>query len=634
MGNNLSDYFKGIEQLIDLARQLEEKARDSDPDNPESDQIKVDVQFRSRPPGGNIPRTGNIPPRRGPATGGTSSDDVGSEEPVVRNRETTKPESNSSPDEGEAAEPKPLSLTEVGGLQDVLAQLREMVEIPLKRPDILDRLGLEPPRGVLMVGPPGTGKTLTARALAEALGVNYIAIVGPEIIGKYYGEAEGRLRQVFQKATKSAPCLIFIDEIDALVPNRSQVEGEVEKRLVAQMLGLMDGFAASKGVIVLAATNRAEAIDPALRRPGRFDREVYFKVPSRDGRREILGIHTRGMPLAEDVNLDNLADLSVGYVGADIKGLCQAAAFAALRRQVPNLASIPQDLKIAQADFETGLKQIQPSVLRSVQIESPDVSWEQIGGLEEAKQTLREAVEGTLTSPELYAKTRARAPHGIILSGPPGTGKTLLAKAVASQAQANFIALSGPELMTKWVGASEQAIRELFARARQAAPCVIFIDELDTLAPARGRNTGDSGVSDRVIGQLLTELDGVRPSQGVLLVAATNRKDSIDAALLRAGRLELHVSVDLPSQSSRRDILSVHNQERPLAADVDLDHWAELTEGWNGADLALLSNQAAISAIRLHRAAARENQELTADSICITQTDFQRAYEELMRQRT
>ncbi len=630
MGNNLSDYFKGLEQLIELARQLEDKGRSQeaeDPDRPESG-LKIDVQLRSRPLGGNIPRVGNIP-RRSPGGSG-AAEDGGSEEPVVRSpAKTPTPSTAASPEAPSAA----LSLSEVGGLQEVLGQLREMVEIPLKRPEILARLGLEPPRGVLMVGPPGTGKTLTARALAEGLKVNYIAIVGPEIIGKYYGEAEGRLRQVFEKAAKSAPCLIFIDEIDALVPNRSQVEGEVEKRLVAQMLGLMDGFAASKGVIVLAATNRPEALDPALRRPGRFDREVYFKVPSREGRLEILAIHTRPMPLAAGVSLEALADATGGYVGADLKGLCQAAAFAALRRQVPDLSHVPSDLQVSQADFERALKQIYPSVLRSVQIESPEVSWEQIGGLEEAKQTLREAVEGVLTSPELYAWARARAPRGVLLSGPPGTGKTLLAKAVASQAQANFIALSGAELVTKWVGASEQAIRELFARARQASPCVIFIDELDTLAPARGRNAGDSGVSDRIMGQLLTELDGVRPAEGVLLIGATNRKDSIDPALLRAGRLELHIRVDLPSLASRREILGVHNQERPLAVDVDLDYWASVSEGWNGADLALLSNQAAIAAIRLHRTAARANLDLRPESICITQADFQRAYEELLRQR-
>jgi transitional endoplasmic reticulum ATPase len=506
-----------------------------------------------------------------------------------------------------------------------------MVEIPLKRPDLLAKLGLDPPRGVLLVGPPGTGKTLTARALAESLGVNYIAIVGPELIGKYYGEAEARLRQLFEKAAKSAPCLVFIDEIDALVPNRATVEGEVEKRLVAQMLGLMDGFVAQKGIVVLAATNRPEALDPALRRPGRFDREVIFKVPDREGRREILAIHTRGMPLAEDVDLDSLADQTLGFVGADLRGLCQAAAYAALRRQVPDLGSpIPKSLTVTAADFQQALQQVKPAVLRSVEIESPQVSWDQIGGLEHAKQILQEAIEGSLLHPELYEQAQAQAPKGILLSGPPGTGKTLLAKAIASQAKANFIAVSGPELLSKWVGSSEQAVRELFARARQCAPCVIFIDEIDTLAPARGSYSGDSGVSDRVLGQLLAELDGIRPSQGVLVVAATNRKASLDPALTRAGRLELHLSVELPDRSGRREILAVHNRKRPLGPDVDLQGWAEQTEGWSGADLALLSNRAAIAAIRRHRATS---ETVDAKTLVIQQEDFCRAFAELQQQR-
>ncbi|MBW4693137.1 MAG: AAA family ATPase [Lyngbya sp. HA4199-MV5] len=521
----------------------------------------------------------------------------------------------------------PVSLKGVGGLSEVLRDLRELVELPLKRPDLLTMLGLEPTSGVLLVGPPGTGKTLTARALAQDLDVNYIAIVGPEIMGKYYGEAEGRLRSLFQKASRSAPCIVFIDEIDSLAPDRSQVEGEVEKRVVAQLLSLMDGFAKTKGVIVLAATNRTDHLDPALRRPGRFDREVQFRVPDRAGRLEILNIMTRTMPLS-GVDLGAIADRSVGMVGADLKALCQKAAYTALRRFVPSSNSpIPATMTVTQADFLHAAKQIKPAVLRSVEIETPNVAWDAIGGLDDLKQTLQEAVEGALLYPELYHHTKAKAPRGILLWGPPGTGKTLLAKAVASQARANFIAVNGPELLSKWVGASEQAVRELFAKARQAAPCVVFIDELDTLAPARGGH-GDTGVSDRVVGQLLTELDGLHECPNVLLVGATNRPEALDLALLRSGRLDLQLKVDLPDEASRLAILQVHNGDRPLAA-VDLAYWATQTEGWNGADLTLLSNQAALEAIRRYRRQGLSN----PGAIQILADDFTAAYARLIEQR-
>jgi transitional endoplasmic reticulum ATPase len=518
----------------------------------------------------------------------------------------------------------------VGGLSEVLRDLRELVELPLKRPDLLSLLGLEPTSGVLLVGPPGTGKTLTARVLAQELDVNYIAIVGPEIIGKYYGEAEARLRSLFEKAARSAPCVIFIDEIDSLAPDRTQVEGEVEKRVVAQLLSLMDGFARTKGVIVLAATNRPDHLDPALRRPGRFDREVQFRVPDRAGRLEILEILTEAMPLDADVDLNVIADLAVGMVGADLKALCQKAAYTTLRRRVPSLdAPLPDTMTVAQADFLQAIKQIKPAVLRSIEIEAPKVSWESIGGLNAIKQTLQESVEGALLYPELYHHTRAKAPRGILLWGPPGTGKTLLAKAVAAQARANFIAVNGPELLSKWVGASEQAVRELFTKARQASPCVVFIDEIDSLAPERGRFQGDSGVSDRVVGQLLTELDGLQDCTDVLLVGATNRPDALDPALLRSGRLDLQLRVDLPDLASRLAILQVHNHDRPLLEEVDLTYWAEQTENWNGADLALLSNQAALEAIRRYRA----NRLSDPSTIQITPDDFEAAYQRLLEQR-
>ena len=615
----MSDLFKGFEQLLEIAKLLEEKA--------EKGELKTDIQINSRPLS-SIPRQGNIPSGMGTSRIRQNPPAPTSSDPDVIVTPPPKDASAAS-SPGEDSEPGDRSLSEIGGLGPVLQELRELVEIPLKRPDLLQRLGLEPTRGVLLVGPPGTGKTLTARALAHSLEVSYIAIVGPEIMGKYYGEAEGRLRSLFEKAAKSAPCLVFIDEIDSLAPDRSKVEGEVEKRLVAQLLGLMDGFAAQDGVIVLAATNRPDHLDPALRRPGRFDREIHFSIPDRDGRLDILRILTRAMPCDESVDLGAIADLAVGFVGADLKALTQKAAYSALRRQVPSLsAPIPEVMTLGQGDFLQAIREVRPSVLRSVAVESPNLTWAEIGGLEEVKQTLQESVEGALLYPDLYARAGAKAPRGILLWGPPGTGKTLLAKAIASQARANFIAVNGPELLSRWVGEAEQAVRELFAKARQAAPCVVFVDELDTLAPARGSNLGDSGVSDRVVGQLLTELDGLHGCPNVLLVGATNRPDALDPALLRAGRLDLQIMVDLPDLASRQAILEVHNCDRPLDG-VALDHWAAQTEGWNGADLALLSNQAALEAIRQHRAQGLSD----PSSLRIQQQHFESAYHVLLLQK-
>lgn len=615
----MSDLFKGFEQLLELAKLLEEKA--------ESGELKTNVQIntgplssipRSRPDIGTS-RIRTNSPKPEPSPNRSEPDNVIIPPPPAGSGDDSD-ESSGSLDN--------VSLKDVGGLADVLRELRELVEIPLKRPDLLKKLGLEPPRGVLLVGPPGTGKTLTARALADELGANYIAIVGPEVMGKYYGEAESRLRSIFEKASKSAPCLVFIDEIDSLAPDRSKVEGEVEKRLVAQLLSLMDGFAKTNGVIVLAATNRPDHLDPALRRPGRFDREVHFRVPDRDGRLEILTILTRDMPL-EDVDLGAIADLCVGLVGADLKAICQKAAYSALRRQVSSLsAPIPDNLTIAHSDFLQAIKEVKPAVLRSVEVESPHIDWADIGGLDTVKQTLQESVEGVLLYPELYEQTKAKAPKGILLWGPPGTGKTLLAKAVASQARANFIAVNGPELLSRWVGAAEQAVRELFTKARQAAPCVVFVDEIDTLAPARGKFVGDSGVSDRVVGQLLTELDGLHACPNVILVGATNRPDALDPALLRAGRLDIQLKVDLPDEDGRLAILTVHNQDRPLR-DVDLAIWAAQTEGWNGADLSLLSNQAALEAIRRYRA----GDQTDPTTIEITNLDFELAHQALVLQK-
>lgn len=595
----MNDLFKGFEDLLELAKRLEEKA--------EKGELKTDIQFRSL---SNIPQRGNIP-KRNPSQP--------SPEVII-----TPPPSGTEGNQETSPSSGNLSLNQIGGLEEVKQELRELVELPLKRPELLAQLGLEPTRGVLLVGPPGTGKTLIARCLAAELGVNYIAITGPEIMGKYYGESEARLRELFDKAARNAPCLIFIDEIDSLAPDRSQVEGEVEKRVVGQLLGLMDGFAVSDSVVVLAATNLPNRLDPALRRPGRFDREIVFRVPRSEERVQILQILSQGMPLESSVDLEAIAARSVGFVGADLKALCQKAAHQALRRQVPTPDTQPTaPLTINADDFDQALSAIKPAVLRSVEVESPQVAWQDIGGLDEIKQLLQESVEGQLLYPELYQKTQAKAPKGILLMGEPGTGKTLLAKAIASQAQANFIAISGPELLSRWVGASEQAVRELFAKARQASPCVIFIDEIDTLAPARGQYSGDSGVGDRVVGQLLTEIDGLSATKNLILIAATNRPEAIDPALLRSGRLDLQLKIDLPDTPSRLAILQVHNQDRPLS-DVDLSHYAQLTQEWSGADLALLSNQAALQAIRRFRTLNQPVSELY-----ITRDDFQQAYTEL-----
>ncbi|MDX1978094.1 MAG: AAA family ATPase [Pseudanabaenaceae cyanobacterium bins.68] len=593
MARNLTNLLQELQNLFDL-EQLTELA-----EKLEQTQVQVSTQVRSGRSLTSIPRRGNIPQ---PPTGF---------QPTV----VTPP-----PD------PKPLAQL-VGGLAPVLEQLRELVEIPLKRPEIFTKLGLEPPKGVLLVGAPGTGKTLTARSLAQTLGVNYLSVVAPELISKYYGEAEAKLRQLFDQAAQSAPCLIFIDEIDALVPSRAQVEGEVEKRLVAQLLGLMDGFTASSGVILLAATNRPEAIDPALRRPGRFDREIYFPIPDPAARQEILRIQTAAMPLAENVDLGAIAAQAHGFVGADLKGLCQSAAFHALKTQVPNLDQVPEQLQITQADFDWALQQTKPASLRSLVVQSPQVEWSAIGGLESVKQELKEAIAGLL-HPELYAHTHAQPVKGILLCGAPGTGKTLLAKAVATAAQANFMAINGAELLSKWVGESELAIRQLFSQARQVAPCVIFLDEIDTLAPARSSQSSE--VSNRVIGQLLTQIDGIGGNEGLIIIAATNRKSAIDPALIRAGRIELHIQLDLPDYQTRCAILAVHNRDRPLDPNLDLANWAKITAGLSGADLAFLSNRAALFAIRRHQASSAAN----IANLCINHADFDQAWQELQANRS
>jgi transitional endoplasmic reticulum ATPase len=498
-----------------------------------------------------------------------------------------------------------ITYEDIGGLHEELQRIREMIELPLKHPELFRHLGIEPPKGVILYGPPGTGKTLIAKAIANETGAHFISINGPEIMSKFYGESEARLREVFQEAEQNAPSIVFIDELDAIAPKRGEVTGEVERRVVSQLLTLMDGLKSRGQVVVIGATNRIEAIDPALRRPGRFDREIRIGVPDRNGRREILLIHTRRMPLAEDVDLDELADITHGFVGADIAALVREAAMNALRRYLPEIdlekevipAEVLEKIKVSREDFANALKTIQPSALREVVLEVPNVKWTDIGGLEAVKQELMEAVEWPLKYPEVFKRLGIRPPRGILLYGPPGTGKTLLAKAVATESQANFISVKGPEVLSKWVGESEKAVREIFRKARETAPCIIFFDELDSIAPRRGFHT-DAGVTDRIVNQLLTEMDGIQSLKGVVVLGATNRPDILDPALLRPGRFDRVLYVPPPDKAARLAIFKIHTREMPLDEDVDLDILASVTEGYTGADIEAVVREAAMLAAR------------------------------------
>jgi len=495
---------------------------------------------------------------------------------------------------------------DIGDLEEAKQKIREIVELPLKHPELFKHLGIEPPKGILLYGPPGTGKTLLAKALANEIGAHFIAINGPEIMSKYYGESEARLREIFKEAEENAPAIIFIDEIDSIAPRREEVTGEVEKRVVAQLLTLMDGLKERGKVIVIGATNRPEALDPALRRPGRFDREIEIPPPDKRARREILAVHTRNMPLDEDVDLDKLAEITHGYTGADLAALVKEAAMAALRRFMregkidlsqPIPAEKLRELKVKMSDFLEALKHIQPTLIREVFVEIPEVRWSDIGGLEDVKQQLREAIEWPMKHPEILEKMGIEPPKGILLFGPPGCGKTLLAKAVATESGANFIAVRGPEILSKWVGESEKAIRQIFRRARQVAPAIIFFDEIDSIAPARGSRF-DSGVTDRIVNQLLTEMDGIEPLRKVVVIGATNRPDIIDPALLRPGRFDRLIYVPPPDFKARLEILKVHTRKMPLAPDVNLEEIAKRTEGYTGADLAAVVREAALIALR------------------------------------
>ena len=498
-----------------------------------------------------------------------------------------------------------VSYEDIGGLKDEVKKVREMIEIPLKRPELFEKLGIAPPKGVLMHGPPGTGKTLLAKAVASESDAHFIAINGPEIMSKYVGGSEENLREYFEEAEENSPSIIFIDELDAIAPKREETNGEVERRTVAQLLTLMDGLKSRGQVVVIGATNRPDSLDPALRRPGRFDREIEIGVPDSEERKEVLEIHTRNMPLADDVDLDKIANTTHGFVGADLESLCKEAAMRVVRRILPEIQNdeeIPKEvlekIVVTGDDFKSAQKEIQPSALREVLVQIPDIKWDDVGGLEDVKQELKEAVEWPLKHPDTFQRLGIRPPKGTLLYGIPGTGKTLLAKAVASESEANFISVKGPELLSKWVGESEKGVREVFRKAKQAAPTVIFFDEIDAIASARSGNDTDSGVTKRVVNQLLTEMDGLEELEDVAIIAATNRPDILDAGLMRPGRFDRHIQVKEPDEEARIAIFKVHTKNMPLAKDVNLKKLAKNTEGYVGADIEAVCREAAMLTLR------------------------------------
>ncbi|MCX8204718.1 MAG: CDC48 family AAA ATPase [Candidatus Nezhaarchaeota archaeon] len=536
-----------------------------------------------------------------------------------------------------------ITYEDIGDLEEAKTKIREMVELPLKHPELFKHLGIEPPKGVLLYGPPGCGKTLLAKAVANESGAHFITINGPEIMSKFYGESEERLRQIFKEAEENQPSIIFIDEIDAIAPKREEVTGEVERRVVAQLLALMDGLKGRGQVIVIGATNRPEAVDPALRRPGRFDREIVIGVPDKRGRKEILQIHTRNMPLADDVNLDEFAEITHGFSGADLAALAREAAMSTLRGFLSQIdlksGTIPTEvlskLKVTRQDFYNALRDVQPSALREVYVEVPEVHWEDIGGLHDVKQQLIEAVEWPLKHPEFFEQMGIRPPKGVLLYGPPGTGKTLLAKAVATESEANFISVKGPEVLSKWVGESERAVREIFRKARQVAPCIIFFDEVDSIAPTRGLRYGDSGVTERVVNQLLTELDGITVLKNVVVMAATNRPDILDTALIRPGRFDRLIYVPPPDQAARLEIFKVHTRRMPLADDVNLERLVSLTEGYTGADIEAVCREAAMMTLRKEGKPSKVSMKAFEEALkivppSVTAEDVRR-YEEVTR---
>src|SRR2546427_752945 len=516
-------------------------------------------------------------------------------------------------------------------------KVREMIELPLRHPEIFERIGIEAAKGVLLFGPPGTGKTLLAKAVASETNANFYSIGGPEIMSKFHGESEERLREVFKEAEQNAPSIIFIDEIDSIAPKREEVSGDVEKRVVSQLLTLMDGLKSRGKLVVIGATNRPNALDPALRRPGRFDREIEIGIPDDRGRLEILQIHTRGMPLTEDVNIESIAKVTHGFVGADLEALSKEAAMRSLRRILPEInmeqSKIPAEtlnkIKVTNNDFQEALRDIQPSAMREVVVQRPNIHWDDIGGLQGVKEELAEAIEWPLKHADLFLEADVKSPKGILLYGPPGTGKTMIAKAVATTSEANFISVKGPELLSKWVGESEKGVREIFRKARQAAPCIVFFDELDAVAPRRGGSDGDSHVTERVISQMLTEMDGLEDLKGVVVIGATNRPDMIDEALLRPGRFDRLLEVPVPDREARVQKFQVHTGNKPLDRPVGLDKLVEMTDGYTGADVAALVNAAAMSAIKQHIDIGKKSN--TKEKLKISMTHFEAAMQKVKR---
>lgn len=530
-----------------------------------------------------------------------------------------------------------VTYEDIGGLRNEVAKIREMIELPLRHPELFKRLGIQAPKGVILHGPPGTGKTLLAKAIANETTANFYSLSGPEIMSKFYGESEERLRNMFQQAEQNSPAILFVDELDSIAPKREEVSGEVERRIVSQLLSLMDGLSSRGKVVVIGATNRVNAIDPALRRPGRFDREIELGVPDKQGRLEILTIHTRNMPLSDDVDLEKISEVTHGFVGADIQALAKEAAMSAIRRVLPEIdltqESIPREtlnkISVTMQDFTDVLRDIEPSAMREVFVEIPDVTWNDVGGLYSVKEELLEAVEWPLKFKKLFGRAHIKPPKGIFLYGPPGTGKTLLAKAIANESEANFISIKGPELLSKWVGESEKGIREVFRKARQAAPCIIFFDEIDAIAPMRGGEFGDSHVTERVISQLLTELDGLEELRGVVVIAASNRPDIVDPALIRPGRFDRLLYVPLPDYESRMQILKIHTRLMPLADDASVTALSKMTDGYTGADIASFASAAAMIAMKEHIAKYKQEAERESDVLTVNMNHFEQALKKI-----
>ena len=510
-----------------------------------------------------------------------------------------------------------ITYDELGGLKNEVKKIREMVELPMRHPELFDKIGVEAPKGVLLYGPPGTGKTLLAKAVAGETNAHFVYLSGPEIMGKHYGESEERIREIFTQAEENAPSIIFIDEIDSIAPKRDEVSGELEKRIVSQLLTLMDGMKSRGKVVVIAATNRPDSIDPALRRPGRFDREIEIGIPDDEGRSDILSIHTRGMPIDEKVDLKQISKITHGFVGADLEVLAKEAAMRSLRRIIDDekidlgedkiSSEILQKIEITSEDFRDALKEVRPSALREVQVQIPNVNWDDVGGLDELKEELREAVEWPIKHKEAFDYVDVQTPKGILLHGPPGTGKTLIAKALAKMTESNFISIKGPELLSKWVGESEKGVREIFRKARLAAPCIIFLDEVDALVPRRGSGGSESHVTESVVSQILTEIDGLEELHNVLIVGATNRLDIVDDALLRPGRFDRIIEVPNPDAKGRKNIFEIHTKKKPLSSDVDITKLVELTDGFSGAEIAAVANRAAIAALKKYVGGKAQN---------------------------